>query len=112
MEAMCALDEEDGTINTRLAMGAINSMFCSPTPASKYGSSSSAGGAGRSGSNTRNRQTVPAFAVSSDLSAIQDGSGDASVFALNTPTMTATHNHTKMNMGTGGANMGFSIFED
>jgi len=34
MSEMGALDEEDGTINTRLAMGAINSMFASP-PAEK-----------------------------------------------------------------------------
>ena len=29
-----ALDDEDGTINTRLAMGTINSMFCSPVKTS------------------------------------------------------------------------------
>ena len=35
LSSMGNLDEEDGTINTRLAMGTINSMFCSPPPERK-----------------------------------------------------------------------------
>jgi hypothetical protein len=124
---MADMDEVDGTINTRLAMGAINSMFCSPdaAPVRSSSSSSSSSSKLKTTSNNNNnflsRPNFSAVANENDLSAIVENTEDHSVFALNTPTMTMTTHHPRGGGGiskppqannesfTGG---GFTIFED